>query len=199
MSTTPQPAPVPHAPPAEIKTLKLPFPLQDGEEVLRFCRRHWWFLWPMTVLLALVAIVPLIVAWIVLDAIGVRDDLSFVWWIIVVLWLVYWGTRLFFNWYRYSHDIWLVTNQRLIDSFKKHPFSLKVSTADLVNVQDISVDKSGITPTLLNYGSVVCETAGSSGSRFVIAGIAHPESIQLLIDKERDDARAALRDGSGGV
>lgn len=190
MTTQPQPQPEP-------EVIRLPFPLQDGERVLRLCRRHWWFLWPMTVLLTLLAIVPLVVAWVVLDAIGIRDDLDIFWWVIVLVWLVYWGIRLIFNWYRYHHDIWLVTNQRLIDSFKKHPFSLRVATADLVNVQDISVDKSGITPTILNYGSVVCETAGSAGSKFVIAGISHPEAIQLLIDKERDAERARVRGDSG--
>jgi hypothetical protein len=179
------------------RTIRLPFPLQDGETILQLCRRHWWFLWPMTVLLVLLAVVPLAVAWWVLDAIGVRDDLGVVWWIIVLLWLLYWGVRLIFNWYRYHHDIWLVTNQRLIDSFKRHPFNLRVSTADLVNVQDISVDKSGITPTILNYGSVICETAGTGGPDFIIAGVPHPESVQLLIDKERDRERKRVRGVEG--
>jgi hypothetical protein len=191
---TAEPAP---APDREPEIVRLPFPLQDGENVLQLARRHWWFLWPMTVLLVLLMIVPLVAAWVVLDAIGVRDDLGIFWWIIVLVWVLYWIVRLIFNWYRYHHDIWLVTNQRLIDSFKRHPFNLRVATADLVNVQDISVDKSGLTPTILNYGSVVCETAGTGGSKFIIAGVAHPESVQLLIDKQRDTERAKLRGETG--
>lgn len=183
-----QPAPVP---------IRLPFPLQDGETIIELRRRHWWFLWPMTALLVVLCVVPLAVAWWVLDEIGVRDDLGIFWWLLVLVWLVYWGVRLVFNWYRYHHDIWVITNNRLIDSIKRHPFHLAVSTADLVNVQDIRVDKSGLTPTILNYGSVICETAGSGSSDFVIAGIPHPESMQLLIDRERDRERGRVVGGGG--
>lgn len=189
MSSEPTASPAPH----EVRAVRLPFPLQDGERILSLQRRHWWFLWPMTLLLSVLAVVPLVVVWVVLDAIGIRDDLGILWWILVVLWLLYWGFRLLLNWYQYHHDIWVITNQRLIDSLKRHPFSLRVSTADLVNVQDISVVKSGITPTILNYGSVVCETAGSGDSDFIIAGIPHPEAVQLLIDNERDRERARVR------
>ena len=192
MSTAPTPAS-----PTETPTIKLPFPLQDNERILALHRRHWWFLWPMTALLTLLALGPLLAAWIVLDAIGIRDDLGIFWWIAVLLWLLYWGVRLIFNWYRYHHDIWVVTNQRIVDSMKKHPFSLRVATADLVNVQDISVVKSGLTPTILNYGSVVCETAGGGDSDFIIAGIPHPESVQLLIDNERDRERNRIRGVEG--
>ncbi|HEY5638547.1 MAG TPA: hypothetical protein VIW01_00675, partial [Dehalococcoidia bacterium] len=36
---------------AEPKTYgSLPSPLQDGEIVLQLCHRHWWYLWPRTIL-----------------------------------------------------------------------------------------------------------------------------------------------------
>lgn len=168
---------------------RLPFPLQEGEQVLFLCRRHWWFLWPRTIILAVAALVPVVVALWLLGETGVRDDLGIFFWIVVALWLTYWGVRLFLNWYRYHHDIWVVTNQRLIDSYKAHPFSLRVATADLVNLQDMSVVKSGIVPTVLNFGNVVCETAGSDRVAFTIAGVPHPEAMQLLIDRERDRER----------
>jgi len=186
-SMTDAPPPAPQQP-AE-KPPHLPFPLQDGERILALFRRHWWFLWPQSILLVLAAVVPVVLVALFLDLIGLLDDLGIYFWIVVAVWLAYWAVRLFFNWYRYHNDIWLVTNQRIIDSFKKHPFDLRVATADLVNVQDISIVKSGLTPSLLNYGSVVCETAGAATNEFVIAGIPHPEAAQLLIDKERDRER----------
>jgi hypothetical protein len=168
---------------------RLPFPLQEAEQVLALCRRHWWFLWPRTILLALIALAPVVVAFWLLEEIGARDDLGIIFWIAVALWLAYWGARAFFNWYQYRNDIWVVTNQRLIDSYKANPFSLRISTADLVNLQDMSVVKSGIVPTMLNFGNVVCETAGSERAAFTIAGIPRPEAIQLFIDRERDRER----------
>ena len=146
----------------------------------------------MTILYGIYGLGTVIVLSIVLDWIGIRDDLGDIWWGVSLLWILYWGIRMLLNYYRYHNDLWLITNQRLIDSYKPNPFSLKVATADLVNVQDIRIEKKGITPTMLNYGSVICETAGAGSDEFVISGVPHPEAIQLLIDKERDRERARV-------
>lgn len=186
MSDQPSPAPKTYG--------ALPLPLQDGEMILQLCHRHWWFLWPRTILWTLFAVVPVIVAALVLDAIGILDDLGIVFWIVALLWLGWWGVRLVLNWYRYANDIWIVTNQRIIDSFKPHPFSHRLATADLVNVQDIAVEKIGFIATIFKFGDVVCQTAaaGAQGGSFRIIGVPQPEAIQLLIDKERDRERNRL-------
>ena len=167
---------------------KLPFPLQDGEQIIRLCRRHWWFLWPRTVLWVVFAVAPVVLlAWL-FSVIDILDDLGIFFWAVAAIWLVYWAVRLLFNWYRYRNDIWVVTNQRIVDSFKPHPFSLRVATADLVNVQDMSIEKDGIIPSILGFGDVVCQTAGT-GQQFRITGVPDPEAVQLLVDKERDRER----------
>lgn len=176
----------------------LPMPMQDAEIVLELCHRHWWFLWPRTILWVLFAIVPVVVLALVFDAISILDDLGIFFWIVAIVWLGYWGVRLALNWYRYANDIWIVTNQRIIDSFKPHPFSHHLATADLINVQDIAVDKVGVIPTMLGFGDVVCQTAsGAGGGAFRIIGIPRPETIQLLIDRERDRERSRLGGGPG--
>ena len=167
---------------------RLPFPLQEGERVIELCRRHWWHLWPKTVIWLLFALVPVVAAAWLLSTLDVLDDLGIFFWLVVLVWLLYWAVRLLLNWYRYHNDIWVVTDQRIIDSFKPTPFQLRVGTADLVNIQDMSIEKSGIIPTLLNFGDVVCQTAGT-GQQFRIAGVPNPEAVQLLVDKERDRER----------
>jgi hypothetical protein len=99
---------------------------------------------------------------------------------------------MFLLWYRYNNDMWVITNQRLIDSFRKHPFSLAITSADLVNVQDISVERNGILRTTLDYGDIVCQTAGVQQG-FRLVGIPHPRAVQMLIDKERDRERMRTR------
>lgn len=192
---TPTPAPEPQPEPVPVHTLRLPFPLQDNETITLLVRKHWWFLWPQSILWALFAIVPAVVGSIVLDMIGILDDLGIFWWAIVVLYLAYWAIRLLLNYYRYNNDLWLVTNQRIVDSFKKHPWNLRVATADLVNIQDMTVVKNGPIESLMNFGNVVCETAGADRVPFLISGIPRPEQVQLLIDKERDRERKSDRSG----
>src|SRR4030067_816866 len=88
---------------------KLPFPLQGGEQVIRLCRRHWWHLWPRTILWVMFATVPVIAAVWLLSELDVLDDLGLFFGAAVAVWLVFWAVRLFLNWYRYRNDIWVIT------------------------------------------------------------------------------------------
>lgn len=195
-SSAPEPAPAPAAAPAQAApprspAPKLPFPLQEDETVLKLVRRHWMNLWPLTVFYAAVALVPPIVVIWIFDASGWFDGMTRnIVGIMTVLWILYWAIRALLNWYRYHNDIWTITNQRIVDSYRSTPFSLSISTADLVNIQDMSVQRKGILQTMLNYGDVVCDTAGGAqDQQFMLSGIPAPQDVQLLVDKERDRER----------
>jgi hypothetical protein len=192
----PEPAPAvsePAAPAPPVEQPNLPFPLQEGESVLRLCRRHWLYLWPRLILMTLIAIgLTVAVAWL-LSEIGAFEGIGrTAFWVIAAVWLVYWGGRIFLTWYRYNNDIWVISNQRLIDSLKTNPFNLQVSTADLVNVQDITVHRSGILRTLFDFGDIHCQTAAERQA-FVLSGIPTPRDVQSLIDRERDRERLRYR------
>jgi hypothetical protein len=167
----------------------LHFPLQDGERVIMICRKHWLFLWPRIAGMALAALVPVIAAAVLLSKAGhLGGKPGMVFWIVAAVYLLYWAVRMFLGWYRYNNDIWVVTNQRVVDSTKTTPISLKISTADLVNVQDMTVERSGIFRTMFNYGDIVCQTAADI-QEFRMTSIPHPQEVQLLVDKERDRER----------
>lgn len=185
----PQAQPQPDVQPLPEPQPSLQFPLQQGEQVLRVVRRHWWFLWPFTVWLIIVTFAPVAVVAGVFDAIGLLDDLGWFFWIPVVIWIAYWGIRALFNWYRYQNDIWVITNQRLIDVLRTNPFNKRVTTADLVNIQDMRVERRGVTATILGYSDLICSTAGAEGGSFNISGVPNAEELQLLIDRERDRER----------
>ena len=164
------------------------FPLQSGEQVLAVIRRHPFFLWPRTLLwLGFALGGPIILYW-VLSLINVQDDISTFFWIVTAIWVVFWGVRLFLNWYQYQYDIWIITNQRILDSRKATPINHKLATADLINLQDITVHKRGIFASILGFGDVSCETA-TARDAFVLAGVSQPVEVQSLIDRERDRER----------
>jgi hypothetical protein len=172
---------------------KLPFPLQDNESVSQVVRRHWWFLWPKSIVMVLAAIIPVsIIAWIMAATDTYEGIAATIFWIVAAVWLLYWAVRILFNWYQYHNDIWVITNQRIIDSIKRHPFSHRLATTDLVNVQDITVEKHGVLPSVLNFGDIVVQTAADQAD-LVLAGIPRPAEIQLFVDKERDRERMRSR------
>jgi hypothetical protein len=165
--------------------MALPVKLQNGEEVVLQLRRH-----PVYAILQVLGTIVvgvlllLLVNWLA----GLLPNLSTLWTIANVIIVV--GAVLigFVAFYRYYNDLWLVTNQRLIDSTKTTPFNHTVSSTDLINVQDIGVQKKGILATMFNFGDVVCQTASTRGN-FVFRGVPNPTEMLEKIDELRDAAR----------
>ena len=172
---------------------KLPFDLQKDESVLLFTRRHPAFLAVQMVKLALFALVP-IAALLTIFALtaGLDGRKGQVAGLISLVWFIFWAVRAYFAWYRYNHDVWVVTNQRVVDSVKRHWFHHAMASADLDDVEDIRINKAGLFATSFNYGDLLLQTAGER-SNFVLSGIPHPSDVLALVDQSRDAAKRALR------
>jgi hypothetical protein len=167
--------------------------MQEGEQVIKICRRHWIYLWPNVVLHLIAAVLPVVLLYVLLDALDVLEGVvASAFWVVAAVYLVYWLVRLALDWYHYHNDLWVITNQRLIDSYRRHPFDMTISTADLVNVQDMSVERNGILRTMLDYGDIICQTA-SIDQDFKISGVPNPRETQALVDRERDRERSGSR------
>ena len=173
--------------------MKLPFALQPGEEVLAYCHRHWVYMWPNVIAVILIAIVPPALAITLAETQGVEGAGRIVVYALAAAWAVFWGVRAYFTWYRFQHDVWIITNERLIDSFKKNWFHHALASAELIDIEDVSVSREGPLQTMFNYGSLRCQTAGAA-TNFNLAGIPDPAGILATLDSARDAARrAALR------
>ncbi len=173
--------------------IKLPFAIQDDEFVLLVARRHWLYFYLRLgaiigagVVLTIAAI--LVVRW----TFGFDGLVGKVTMVVLALWVLYWAVRAYFTWYRYQNDIWTVTNQRLVDSIKRHWFHHLMASADLVDVEDIRIVRSGLLQTMFNFGDVRCQTAGEVPN-FILDGIPDPARVMAVVDASRDAARKALR------
>ncbi|MDZ7728316.1 MAG: hypothetical protein U5Q44_09065 [Dehalococcoidia bacterium] len=110
--------------------MSLPFALQDHETVLLRCRRHAIYVYPRLVAIALVAIAPVVVLLLVTThpaAIAAS-----------AVWVAFWVANAYLVWFRYRNDMWVVTNQRVVDSVKRHWFHHRMASTDLVDVEDIA-------------------------------------------------------------
>jgi membrane protein YdbS with pleckstrin-like domain len=171
-----------------VNATKLPFQLQAGEEPALVLRRHWLHLYPRLVLLLLVALIP-VVLWVgtavLTDLTGTARLIGIV---ASVLWSGFWLVRAYFLWFRYQHDVWALTNQRLVDSLKRHWFHHQMSSADLLDIQDVSVEREGPLRTMFDFGDVRVQTAGQQAN-FLLGAIHHPAQVLSRIDAMRDEAR----------
>lgn len=171
---------------------KLPFTLQQDEAILVFCRRHIVYLITRLVGLGAAGILPIvIVLFLSAKTFGLGGNAGKIVLALALLWAIYWGVRGYFSWFRYQNDIWVVTNQRIIDSIRHHWFHHRLASADLVDIEDINVVKEGLFATAFNYGDVRCQTAGEVPN-FILAGIPSPTNVLATVDAARDAARREL-------
>jgi hypothetical protein len=172
--------------------IELPFQLQEGETVLLACRRHWAYLYPRLVAIGLIAIVPVAALTLLVHAIsGLGGGAGLFVLVVSAVWLLFCAIRGYFTWYRYQNDIWVVTNERIVDSLKRHWFHHRMASADLVDVEDMAVHREGVLATAFNFGDVRCQTAGELPN-FVLSGIPEPAKVLGLVDSARDVARREL-------
>ncbi len=169
--------------------VKLPIALQANEKVILRCRRHPVFLFYRMARVLLIGLIPVIVLQVaILDA---GDTLRTIGHVLSLVWGLSWLIIAYFTWYRYNRDEWIITNQRLIDSVRKHWFNHEISSADLVNVEDMKVSQNGILQTVFRFGSLICQTAGTQ-QNFRLEGIPRPSEVLATLDQQRDAARREL-------
>lgn len=177
--------------PKEAKPFKSPVTLQPEEKILKVLRRHWIFLVRRLGFPLLYIVVGAILGALLSFITGPLGIIAF---LLVLIYCLGW---MGLNYYKYRNDMWLVTNQRLIDSTRPTPIRHIVSSADLINVEDIHVEKDGVFQTVLDYGDVICQTAGVKGN-FTLYGIGNPTEVLALIDLSRDEARRRVVSQQGG-
>jgi hypothetical protein len=80
----------------------------------------------------------------------------------------------------YYLDVWIVTDQRIVNIEQKGLFGRIVSELELENIQDITTDVKGVIPTFLNYCNLYVQTAAEM-ERFVFRNIPDPYSVKDMI------------------
>lgn len=84
--------------------------------------------------------------------------------------------------YDYYLDVWVVTNERIIDIQLKGLFARTTSEARLYRVQDVTAQMKGIGATIFDYGTVSVQTAGATG-RFIFEQMPDPDTVVREISK----------------
>lgn len=74
-------------------------------------------------------------------------------------------------------DMWIITNDRLVDIEQTGLFARTVAEVDLYQIQDVSSDIRGFFPTLFNYGTLSLQTAGSI-PKFIFYNIPRPHKLR---------------------
>ena len=87
----------------------------------------------------------------------------------------------------YTLDVVKITNRRIIDIDQRGFFSRNIATVHLNMVQDVTIEATGILPTLLHYGNLTIQSAGEQ-KEFVIKGLRNPDLVKEIIINEQGNA-----------
>ena len=84
-------------------------------------------------------------------------------------------------WLNEEFDLFILTNERLIDITQVTFLKRTVASTPLRRIQDTTSNIDGILPTLLNYGDIEVQTAAGDASKFEIDRIPDPAFVARKI------------------
>jgi hypothetical protein len=192
---SPAPAFVPLPPPEPLRSRVTPLAellqlrFEEGDQIT--WRKHWIFLLrqaslPLIVFLATTTLVAI-------SLLGVSTGYRFA---AFLASLVMWVASLIWLWWRFedwANDLYIVTDRLIIDIERKPLFfseERRQATFDMI--QNVSLQKEGLLPALLNYGDVVIQTAGALGE-LTFVGVGDPIQVQREIFRRVDEYHEASR------
>lgn len=161
------------------------FELEPGEEIILQIRQHLFVLLLKLLPIALLAIAPFIVApfFMMFTGTAPATELSPPFRFFIGLWWLFLWMGAFQVIMKFFLTSWVITSHRIVDICQKGFFSRKVSSFLLVRVQDVTTDVHGIIATLIGFGDIHVETAGSV-ERFDMRNVRSPEFLRDLIMRE---------------
>ncbi|TAL19147.1 PH domain-containing protein [Patescibacteria group bacterium] len=83
----------------------------------------------------------------------------------------------YMDWYL---DIWVVTNERIVDVNQHGVFGREIAELQLSKVQDVASEQKGVFATIFHYGLIRVQSAGEK-AQFEFAGIPYPHDIARKI------------------
>ncbi len=164
--------------------------LEPGENVVYTARKH-WFTFAMTALgFFLLMLAPLALFFLPLEmqaALSAAARFSGAWRNLVIflagLWSLLLWVALFRVWTDYYLDLWFITNKNVIKIEQRGLFNREISVFRLEQIQDITVDITGILETFIDYGTIRVETA--SQGQFIMHSVARPEELKARLMEAR--------------
>jgi len=157
---------------------------QKGYEKVEYTvRRHWVTFVPVILFFILLLVLPFGAYWLLLNSAGnfLQNPVYYTAGVLFAS-VYYLSVVLFFYTYfvAFHLDLWIITNDRLLDVEQKTLFARTVSEVDLYQIQDASSEVHGIFPSIFNYGNIILQTAGPV-PKFVFRNVPDPNKLRQAI------------------
>jgi len=156
---------------------------REGERIIAVTRKHWFHIAAPMAALFLLALAPFGFYAYFTATTWYKAAPSFYWFFDTVYYLALWNF-LFYRIMVYVLNTVIVTNRRVIENQQDGLFRHTIHEVELANIQDISVKTFGIDATLLGFGDIEIQTAGTE-KKFSFPQLPHPKNLKETIMKAK--------------
>jgi hypothetical protein len=156
-----------------------------SEKTLVLLHRHWFTFFLDLLFLILLLFLPPALYLLIRNYLTLFDLKSLFRFLIGIYYL-FWWLGLYYQITMYLLNTWIVTDHRIVSNEQLGLFNRVFSEANLAKIQDVSVRLQGLIPTILNYGNLEIQTAGTE-PKFTFKEIPNPIKVKDLIMKARDN------------
>ena len=156
--------------------------IADGETIVKVVHRNWFYILQqfLGIIVALIlygtAIVFLPTFFPDLANGPLRTIIAFAEnFLLLALWIFS-----FMVWIDYYFDVWIITSERIVNIEQQGLFSRRSSELRFSKIQDVTTEVKGFLGTVLNYGDVLIQTAGTE-DEFLFRTVSDPYRIKDVI------------------
>lgn len=168
---------------------------KEGEQIRYTLRRHPFTFIGVSLFFILLLSIPVGVYFLLSNIFSQLLQTEAIYTILVLFGSIYYlSIYLFFFAYfiDFYLDLWVITDERIIDIEQKGLFSRTVSELDLIRIQDVTTNVHGIFPTIFDYGRVNVKTA-SQNVEIIFKNVPNPAEVRKHIihfaDLEQDEVQ----------
>ena len=158
------------------------FPSQRSKEKVYLLLRRHWFTYAIFLMITILMAIPLVII--------------FIYWFLqpeffegiitnflilgISAYTLFIMALLLYGFIDYYLDVYIVTNQRIVDIKQNGFFRREIAELRLHQVQDVKAKVKGAFPTLMHYGDIHIQTAGGK-ENFYFKSIPHPYRVSKMI------------------
>jgi len=166
---------------------------RPNEQIIIFARRHWirnalFIAYLVGLDLAYLVAIYLIINFTPLQYAGTTRYIIITLSAIVLMtsWLLF-----YIRWLDYYLDIWILTNDRIVQIKQNSLFDRQIAGFDLSTIQDVVAKQKGPLATFLNYGTIFVQTAATT-ELFMFNFIPNPFEVKnkVLDAQEKLEVKA---------
>ncbi len=162
------------------------------EEVILFLRQHIIVNVPWVILAAVLVIAPTVIFPMIFPVLKIPFVIPIGYWVVgTVFWYLMTFGFILANFIAWFFNIYIVTNERVVDIDFLYLLYKQFSQAELNKIQDISYRTGGIFATMFNYGHVSVQTAGEAPN-LEFENVPRPDRVVQTIRSLTEDSGGNL-------